>query len=423
MTKSFNDQNRERNQSVIIQNTLYFPYISYLKRLAIITTHPIQYYAPLFKEIARDKETEIRVFYTWGEQSLRKHDPGFKQDITWDIPLLDGYEYEFFKNTAKDPGSHHSKGIINPDAISLLTQYAPDCILVIGWNYDSHQKIIRHFGKRIPVWFRGDSTLLDEGYGLKRLVKYIYLRWLYSYINTAFYVGLNNKAYFQKYGFKSNHLVFCPHSIDNTRFAEDHIDEREQIKSDLVIKENEILILFAGKFEKKKNPILLLNSFIALKPANTHLLFVGNGHLEETLKHKVESLRKQQDTQDLSSRIHFMDFQNQKAMPAVYHSCDLFCLPSSGPGETWGLAVNEAMAAGKAILISDRVGCGNDLVKAGVNGEIFQSGDKADLIIQLKKMLAKKTLNKYGNNSKEIIKNWSIKHSADSILTALKKLN
>lgn len=393
-----------------------------MKKLAIITTHPIQYYAPLFKELSLNKHFAIKIFYTWGEESQLKHDPGFKQAISWDIPVLEGYDYEFFKNTSTDPGSHHCKGIINPDAIAILTKYAPDCILVIGWNYDSHKKIILHFGKKIPVWFRGDSTRLDEQTRLKSLLKYIYLRYIYSYIDTAFYVGLNNKAYFKKYGFKPNQLVFCPHSIDNGRFAEEHSEERKQLRASLGLTDNDLLVLFAGKFEKKKNPLLLLDSFIALNQPNSHILFVGNGHLEESLKSKAALLKNHPDTCDLYTRIHFMSFQNQKAMPAIYQSCDLFCLPSSGPGETWGLAVNEAMAAGKAILISDKVGCGIDLVKAEINGEIFQSGNQADLMIKLRGMLDKTILREYGIHSKEIIKSWSIEHSAKSILTALTRL-
>jgi hypothetical protein len=83
------------------------------KRLAIITTHPIQYYAPLFKQLAQ--EVQLKVFYSWGAHSVAKNDPGFGKTIEWDIPLLDGYQYAFENNVAKDPGSHHFRGIINPD--------------------------------------------------------------------------------------------------------------------------------------------------------------------------------------------------------------------------------------------------------------------------------------------------------------------
>ncbi|MGB2995140.1 MAG: glycosyltransferase family 1 protein, partial [Ferruginibacter sp.] len=59
-----------------------------LKKLAIVTTHPIQYHAPLFALLASRNKISIRVFYTWGKQVLeQKFDPGFGKKISWDIPL------------------------------------------------------------------------------------------------------------------------------------------------------------------------------------------------------------------------------------------------------------------------------------------------------------------------------------------------
>ncbi|HEY0579871.1 MAG TPA: hypothetical protein VGC75_04115, partial [Candidatus Nitrosocosmicus sp.] len=85
-----------------------------MKRLAIVSTHPIQYYAPLFQLLASIPGVCLKVFYTWGESSVNKMDPGFQKQIEWDIPLLEGYEYEFLVNTSDNPGTHHFNGIINP---------------------------------------------------------------------------------------------------------------------------------------------------------------------------------------------------------------------------------------------------------------------------------------------------------------------
>ena len=83
-----------------------------MSKLAIISTHPVQYNAPWFKLLAG--KVTVKVFYTWGQSSLNKHDPGFAKTIRWDIDLLSGYDYEWVVNTATDPGSHHFNGIINP---------------------------------------------------------------------------------------------------------------------------------------------------------------------------------------------------------------------------------------------------------------------------------------------------------------------
>jgi glycosyltransferase involved in cell wall biosynthesis len=378
-----------------------------MKRLAIITTHPIQYYSPVFKLLHERHKIEIMVFYTWGEKSLEKYDPGFKKKIEWDIPVLEGFPYEWVKNVSTNPGSHHFTGIITPALTRQVEDWKPDALLVYGWGYNSHLKAIRYFKNKIPVFFRGDSTLLDEKKGVRYLLKSVFLRWVYHHIDKAFYVGTNSKTYFEKYGLKEEQLVFAPHAIDNNRFAASNKEQVELLRQQLGIKPNELILLFAGKLDEKKSPFLLLDAFTKLKKNNAHLLFVGNGPLENELILKV----------GYNANVHFMGFQNQSQMPVLYHACDLFCLPSKGPGESWGLAINEAMACGKAILVSDKVGAAADLVKIGKNGAIFKAGSLNDLMLNLEQLInnGKDGLIKMGECSKELIKDWTFETQVKAI--------
>jgi glycosyltransferase involved in cell wall biosynthesis len=377
-----------------------------MKKLAIITTHPIQYYAPVFKLLQQRGQIAIKVFYTRGEQAGHKHDPGFNKAIQWDIPLLEGYDYKWVENTSVQPGSHHFKGIINPGLIDEVKEWQPDAVLVYGWGYQSHLKLIKYFKGKILVWFRGDSTLLDEKRGIKFLLKSIFLKWVYHHVDYAFYVGKNSKAYFKKYGLKENQLGFAPHAIDNERFSLDRGKETLLLRQKLSLKDNDILVLFAGKMEEKKAPMQLLQAFLSLNKPDVNLLFVGNGQLESELKQQSSG----------NNKIHFMDFQNQSQMPVIYQACDLFCLPSVGPAETWGLAVNEAMACGRAVMVSDKVGCAVDLVKDHVNGVIFKAGDITDLSDKLKDLTADSDLlKKYGEQSQLIIKDWNFTNIAQAI--------
>lgn len=396
-----------------------------VKKLAVVITHPIQYYVPVFKLLA--EQCELKVFYTWGKKGVQeKYDPDFGKTIAWDLPLLDGYHYELLENIAEDPGSHHAEGIINPDIIPRINAFAPTAILIYGYLYRSHFKVMRHFKGKIPIWFRGDSTLLDNQSNIKAIAKKLYLKWVYSYVDKAFYVGTNNKAYFKKYGLKDKKLIFAPHAVDNNRFSKKKDSDVEEIRSGFGISENDVLILFAGKLEPKKNPMLLLEAFIELRKEQgtrnrdlitTHLLFVGNGLLEKSLKQRAQS------EQSGMRNIHFMDFQNQTQMPTIYQACDLFCLPSQGPGETWGLAVNEAMAAGKAVLVADKVGCAIDLVKEGINGYIFKSDDPQDLKEKLQHLVSEPhRIAIFGNQSKKGIEEWNFVQQATQFLDALGKL-
>jgi len=383
-----------------------------IKKLAVISTHPIQYYVPIFRMLEQRGKVNVSVFYTEGEAALNKFDPGFKKHIQWDIPLLDGYRFQWAENQSAEPGSHHFKGIVNPDLINMITAWQPDAILVFGWAYKSHLRVLRHFKGKIPVFFRGDSTLLDELTGYRSLVKRLFLKWVYQHVDCAFYVGANNKAYFKRYGLGDDQLIFAPHAIDNERFYVNQREDARVLREQFGINENDTLILFAGKLEPKKAPELLLSAFIHLKPSHTHLLFAGNGILEEELKHSAGS----------NPNVHFLDFQNQSLMPALYQAGDLFCLPSTGPNETWGLAVNEAMACGKAILASDKVGCAVDLVEPGKNGYIFKAGDETDLSNKLSALLQDgEQLVAFGERSRDIIKEWTFLQIVEAIECKINK--
>ena len=379
-----------------------------MKKLAIVTTHPIQYNAPVFRLLTEREKILVKVFYTW-EKGAEGFDEGFGKSISWDIPLLAGYEYSFVGNSG-----NHGKGfwdVRNPGLIDEIRKWHPDAVLVYGWNFYSHLQVMRYFKGRKPVWFRGDSTLMAQSKRIRKMMRGISLRWVYSHVDFALAVGKQNRRYFLKHGLKKDQIHFVPHAIDNERFAgetEEQIRYRQQLIDTLGLQKDSQNFVFAGKFQDQKNLPLLLSAFISLKRDNWNLILVGNGELEEELK----SIASQHNN------IHFLPFQNQSMIPAIYRLGEVFVLSSKD--ETWGLAVNEAMACGRAVVVSDRVGCAIDLVQNGVNGFVFKSGDITDLIQKLE--LAKKSnLEAMGSRSKEIIHAWSFDVQANTIETLLKR--
>ena len=381
-----------------------------MKKLAIVSTHPIQYNAPLFKLLTERNNINVKVFYTWSQsENSVKYDPGFKKNIEWDIPLLDGYEYEFVNNTSPQPGSHHFKGIINPDIIERIEAYNPNAILVFGWAFTSHLRVIRYFKNKIPICFRGDSTLLDRTNICKAFARFILLRWIYSHINYALYVGSNNKKYFIKYGLKDKQLIFAPHAIDNNRFAnpnEVYTNKAIQWREHLNIRENDLVLIFSGKFELKKNPLFLLDVLKNCDSDYLKIIAVGDGILEDKLRSFAAK----------DERLIVLDFQNQQRMPVVYRLGDVFILPSVGPGETWGLAVNEAMASGCALMLSEKVGGAIDLVKEGENGIIFNPTDIKKCVDFIEELIDNKVkLTRMKEVSKYLIEKFSFTHIANAI--------
>jgi glycosyltransferase involved in cell wall biosynthesis len=155
----------------------------------------------------------------------------------------------------------------------------------------------------------------------------------------------------------------------------------------------------------------LLKAFKALNHKNAHLLFVGNGKLSQKMKKDVSD--------QAIKNVHFLNFQNQSQMPNIYQASDLLCLPSKGPGETWGLTINEAMAANCAILTTEKVGSNLDLVKDGINGYVFEAGNLSALKTMLNQMMDKDLLKNQGIKSGEIIKDFTFDKQVEIILSNL----
>ncbi len=357
------------------------------QKLAVVITHPIQYYSPVFKLLS--EHTTVKVFYT--SATDRQYDPGFGKIIKWDIPLLEGYNHEFLQKS---------------NQCQSIRIFNPTHLLIYGWAHLSHLRILRSFKNKTVICFRGDSNLLKKSNIFKELLRGLALKWVYQHVDLAFYAGSANRSYFLKYGLKEHQLHFAPHAVDNQRFAQ---QDAEILRKQLGIMPTKTLVLFTGKLNRTKNPLLLLRAFLELKDPNTALLFVGSGDLEYRLK---TIYRKSNQV-----NIFFLPFQNQSKMPAVYHACDLFCMPSEH--ESWGLAINEAMAAGKAILASDRIGGATDLIKES-NGATFKSGCIKDLKLKLQFMTQNKPiLFKKGLASKNVIKNWTFQNQVKRIIDGI----
>lgn len=387
-----------------------------MKRLAIVTTHPIQYNAPWFRLLAESGSTYPRVFYTWGQlEQEEKFDPGFGKKIEWDLPLLEGYEYCFVKNTAEKPGSHHRKGIINPTLITEIEQWKPDAVLVFGWNFISHDECIRWFHKKkIPILFRGDSTMMRKQNRIIALVRKLYLRRIYKNVDYALYTGVANRKYFIECGMNNSQLIPALHATDNNRFLTNEIANKEKAlywRRELGVKDDETVVLFAGKFESIKRPWLLLRLADMMKNKPVKFILVGNGPLETQLRQQAAD----------NPQVIFIGFQNQQAMPVVYRMADYFILCSES--ETWGLSVNEAMACGCAVLISDTCGCWPDLVKEKINGHVF-TDDNIESIAEkiIIEQSRKSELQAMKSASQKIIKEYSFEKIVDSVNQLMSKL-
>lgn len=388
-----------------------------MKRLAIIASHPVQYIAPWFRLLATTENLTVKVFYLWDFGVTELEDVGFRQKFKWDIPLLDGYDHEFVQNRSKRPGTDHFSGLINPDLTGRVRSFAPDAVLLFGYNYASFIRFIFDWRKTgIPLLFRGDSHRIVRGSGIKEWLRRRLISLVFKNFDVFLYVGMANREYFRYHYVPEEKLFFAPHAVDNERFFAQQQDaeiEAASWKKGLGIPVQHRVILFSGKFEEKKRPFDLFSAFLQANLADVSLLFVGAGRLEHELRRQAS----------LHPHVFFTPFQNQTFMPRTYAAADVVVLPSFGPAESWGLAINEAMCLSRPVIVSSHVGCAQDLVHHGRNGLIFPAGDIEALAACLEDSFSDiMRLRSWGEESRKIIENYSYEQMTNGLLETLTKL-
>ncbi len=350
--------------------------------LAVVLSHPTQYYSPWFRWLATHTDLDLRVFYLWEFGVTTQTDPQFRTAVKWDVDLLSGYLHEFVPNTSARPGTEHFGGLRNPTLPARLADFRPTAVLLFGYAYASHLRVIFWARlHRVPLIFRGDSHFI--GRGAPPIRTRLTLRLLYAQFAAFLPVGAANRDYFLTLGVPASRLHFAPHSVNATLFdpaSASHRAAAATLRAQLGLAPSTRVILFAGKFVPAKQPRELLAAFLAARLIDTALVFVGDGEEKSALIALASTAPK--------GAVHFLPFANQSEMPARYLLADLFVLPSRGLYETWGLAVNEAMHLGVPCLVSDRVGCQRDLVTDGETGWVFPAEDPAALAPRLTVALA-----------------------------------
>jgi glycosyltransferase involved in cell wall biosynthesis len=390
-------------------------------KIAFLLSHPIQYFSPLLQALAQEKEFTLKVYYCSDHGVSQKIDKEFGRIVTWDIPLLEGYEYEFIYNASANPSVTSFWGLINFGIFKKLHQDKPDILIVHGWGYFTHWLAItvaKLLG--IRVWLRGETPLKQEIAQKKdknSWRNFIFNYFLFRGINKFLYIGSENKKFYSHFGIADNKLIFTPYCIDNQRFNGAYVaikNKKKDFKAVLGIAENSVVFLFCGKLIEKKQPLLLLEAYKNMKSANKALLLIGDGNLQSVVNQYI--------AMNNLKNVYVLGFKNQRELAQYYTMADIFVLPST-IGETWGLVVNEAMNFELPLLVSDMVGCAEDLVLEGENGYVFENENAADLQMKMDMMIENRDFMKSaGKKSHAIIQTYSIETIVNNLKEAIKNL-
>lgn len=376
-------------------------------RLGILVSHPIQYIAPLFRELAERPEIELTVLYRTRLGVDAYHDPGFGETFQWDVPLLNGYCYEFL-SSKKSLRGFESK------IVRALWRGRFDVLLVHGYNSLTNLGAVA-VGKLLgmKLMLRGD-TRLQKRHLAAPMVKRWFKRWLIGLFDGIVAIGSLNREYYLALGVPEDRLFYAPFSVDNAVFSlspKEATDRRAEIRNSLSIPDQAVVVLYASKLTALKRPQDLLTAFAELKHEfpDAWLVIAGSGEEMSRLRALSQAY--------LLDCVRFIGFQNQQALPGLFAASDLFVLTSQG--DAWGLVVNEAMAAGLPVIVTDEVGAAPDLVLGKGTGIVYPCGDIERLVTAMSSFVDSAELrSRAGISARQLIRDFDLDVCATAVIDA-----
>jgi len=383
-------------------------------RVAHLVSHPIQYYVPLYRELAARRELDLTVYYYSGASLGGYRDPGFGRTVAWDTPLLGGYRARLCPSAERAAAGASWGARPNWDVVHEVARGRYDVVWLHGYNHPTSllaAAAARASGARLLI--RDDQTLLDRRPWWKRVAKRLLLAPLFSQA-AGLYVGEQSRRHFAHYGMPAGRLYPAPHCVDNRWLGERAAaldGERRRARARFGVQDDAPVILYCGKLIDKKQPLTLLDAYAWLRRARPcWLLIAGDGPLRPAIEARIRDRA--------LPGVRLAGFLNQSELPEAYTAADLLALPS-GWQETWGLVVNEAMNFALPIVASDRVGCAADLVRSGWNGFVVPSGDVLRLAESMGILVADAALRRrFGEHSRSLVEAYTVERCADGIVAA-----
>ncbi|HEX5073251.1 MAG TPA: glycosyltransferase [Gemmatimonadaceae bacterium] len=388
-----------------------------VKRLAIFTSHPIQYQAPLFRALAASGVVEPTVYFGSRHGVDVTMDTGFGQAFRWDVPLLSGYAHDFLPNTASRPDVSRFRGVRLSGADAVLARGNHDGLLLLGWQTLAHVQMLRAAWQiGLPVILRGESTLQrTPGGGARasahrmvwRPLRQRLYRAAFERVQAFLVIGSRNREYYRSFGVPDEKLFWAPYAVDNDWFALPQTERsaaRARIRSRLGVGSDTLVVASSAKLIERKRPLDLVDAVATVRDSgiDAHALFIGDGEERISIERRAADRR-------IERAVTIAGFVNQRELPSWYAAADTLVLPSDSR-ETWGLVVNEAMAAGLPVIVSDAAGCSPDLVREGENGFTYACGNVAALAGRLQSIaaLGPDGRKEFGDRSRDIVRRFGI---------------
>lgn len=389
-------------------------------RLAVVNSHPIQYFAPLYRRIAREPDIQLTVFYCSRAGVDPYTDVGFGQEtFSWDVPLLSGYQYSFLSNVGGERTPAGFWSLTNPSIVARILRGRFDAVWLSSHAYATCLlAILGAKVARTPLFMRCDTHLGLQRSRLRGTLRGPIMTAFYRLFAGCLAIGTRNAEFYRRHGVPPNKLFLVPFTVDNQRFREGAMGaraRRAEVRQTLGLPLPGIpVVLYLSKLTARKRPMDLLRAYRRMRAQRNvaaALAVVGAGSERE----RLEQLVRDQDVPD----VYFLGFRNQSELPTIYGACDIFVLPAEN--EPWGLVLNEAMCAGLPVVASDGVGAVEDLIREGENGFLYSVGDVELLERRLTQLASDGALrDRMGRKSIEIMGRWDLDACVAGVRAALR---
>ncbi|HVR38247.1 MAG TPA: glycosyltransferase family 4 protein [Thermoanaerobaculia bacterium] len=382
-------------------------------RVAILASHVIQYQDPFFRLLAQEPEIDLTVLYCSRAGAEMYRDADMGTTLRWDIELLTGYRHVFLRNFGFGDGYTR---LINPGIVPAILRGRFDAvILFLGWGtISSLLAIVACRMSGTPFYLYGDSSFPPAEITAKDQVRAGFLRTIFGLAGGFMVSGVLNAEYYRHYGGDPRTFHLLPWAIDNERFASASTfapGEREAMRAKYGLRDDELVIIFSAKLVARKDPMTLLRALAAMRHRDrAAVVFLGNGELRESLEAFAR---------DHALHVVFAGFINQTDLPKHYAIGDVFVLPSTY--EPRGAVINEAMACGLPVIVTDRCGSIGDVVLEGENAFIYPAGDASALARNLDALIDDPALRAHmAQRSREIIATWDFARGVEGVKEALR---
>jgi len=384
-------------------------------RIAIVASHVIQYQDPFFRLLAADPEIDLTVLYcsTAGARTYRDADMGTA--LKWDVEILTGYRHLFLRNLVHDSNRGWTRHI-NPGIVPALLRGRYEMVIfMLGWgSISALLGIVTCRLAGIPFFLYGDSSFPPPETTMRQRIRARMLGFLFRNTTGFMVSGALNADYYRHYGGDPEHFFLLPWAVDNERFAAASRfapGEREAMRKRLGISPEQTVFVFSAKLVERKDPMTLLRAYEQMPDRDrAAILFLGDGVLREPL----ETYARDHDLR----HAHFAGFVNQSELPTYYGMSDVFVLPSTY--EPRGAVINEAMACGLPVIVTDRCGSIGDIVLDGENAFIYPAGDANALSASMTRLVDDPALReRMARRSVEIIGTWTFQRGVEGVKAAL----